>query len=103
MDSSGDVRHRADALLDRRRDPQWVSLSWIALRPLISSLNEVLSKGAPSLVPHLRRYWLTQVPPTGTTLATSRHVDRGRDRSFVVIGDTGEQDRSQYIVAPVLR
>ncbi|HEY6796239.1 MAG TPA: hypothetical protein VI248_16310, partial [Kineosporiaceae bacterium] len=97
------VRAEADALLDRRQDPQWVSLSWVAVRPLISSLNQVLCTAAPSLVPQLRDFWLTRVPATGEPLALSRHVDRGADNAFVVMGDTGEQDRSQYIVAPVLR
>jgi hypothetical protein len=97
------VRAAADALLARRQDPQWVSLSWVALRPLISSLNEVLCAAAPSLVPQLRSYWLTRVAPTGPELARSRHLDRRADSAFVVLGDTGEQDRSQYIVAPVLR
>jgi hypothetical protein len=97
------VREEADALLDRRQAPQWVSLSWVAVRPLISSLNEVLCAAAPSLVPQLRRFWQTQVPPTGEPLALSRHVDRSGETAFVVMGDTGEQDRSQYIVAPVLR
>ena len=103
VDPSGDVRDEADLLLARRQDPQWVSLSWVALRPLISSLNEVLCAGAPSLVPRLRNHWLGQVPATGDNLALSRHLDRSGDSAFVVIGDTGEQDRSQYIVPPVLR
>jgi hypothetical protein len=97
------VRAEADALLDRRQNPQWVSLSWVAVRPLISSLNEVLCQVAPSLVPQLRDFWLTRVPATGEQLALSRHVDRRDETAFIVIGDTGEQDRSQYIVAPVLR
>src|SRR5512135_2068132 len=92
------VRDEADALLDRRQDPQWVSLSWVALRPLISSLNQVLCLAAPSLVPQLRDFWTTRVPATGEQLARARHVDRSHDTAFVVLGDTGEQDRSQYIV-----
>ncbi len=47
--------------LNRRDNPKWESLSWVALRPLISSLNDQLHKAAPELVDDLRRSWMRRV------------------------------------------
>lgn len=88
----------ADALLDKRANPKWASLSWATLRPLISSVNQVLIGASPTLVAHLRQYWSQQVGPVDLRLIDLPDAD-----SFVLLGDPGEQDRSQYIVAPPLR
>lgn len=88
----------AEALLQRRRHPKWVSLSWLALRPLISSINQVLIAASPTLVPELRRSWDEQLDG-----GTDRVVDQSAAEAFVLLGDPGEQDRSQYIVVPALR
>ena len=75
-------------------DPtKWNSLSWIAARTLIDSVNDILGKGTQGLVENLRAYWTK-----GEDL-TIRATDVSR---FLVIGDTGEQDPSQYVVAPAL-
>lgn len=78
-----------------RHDPtKWNSLSWIAARTLIESVNDVLGRGTQGLVENLRAHW-TKKDETLTIPAAG--VSR-----FLVIGDTGEQDPSQYVVAPAL-
>lgn len=78
-----------------RHDPtKWNSLSWIAARTLIESVNDVLGRGTQGLVENLRAYWTkTDAPLTIPASGVSR---------FLLIGDTGEQDPSQYVVAPAL-
>lgn len=78
-----------------RADPtKWNSLSWIAARTLIDSVNDVLGRGTQGLVENLRAHWTkTDEPLTIPVPGVSR---------FLVIGDTGEQDPSQYVVAPAL-
>ncbi|MEU0266656.1 metallophosphoesterase [Nocardioides sp. NPDC006303] len=78
-----------------QNDPtKWNSLSWIAARTLIESVNDVLGRGTQGLVEKLRTNWTKKDEPL--TIAASE-VSR-----FLVIGDTGEQDASQYVVAPAL-
>lgn len=78
-----------------QNDPtKWNSLSWIAARTLIDSVNDVLGRGTQGLVENLRTYWTKKDKPL--TIPAS-----GVSR-FLVIGDTGEQDPSQYVVAPAL-
>jgi len=89
----------ADALLDRRANPQWSSMSWTTLRPLISSINQLLIGASPTLVAHLRQYWAQRMTPS----VDLRVVDQSEADTFVLLGDPGEQDRSQYIVVPALR
>ncbi|GGU13641.1 metallophosphoesterase [Nocardioides albus] len=76
-------------------DPtKWNSLSWVAARTLIESVNDVLGRGAQGLVENLRAHWTKKdAPLTIPAFGVSR---------FLVIGDTGEQDPSQYVVAPAL-
>lgn len=78
-----------------QHDPtKWNSLSWITARSLIDSVNDILGRGTRGLVENLRAHWTKQdVPLTITAPGVSR---------FLVIGDTGEQDPSQYVVAPAL-
>ncbi len=98
-DAVHEALRAADDLLARRLEPKWDRLSWTTLRPLISSINQVLIAASPDLIPHLRRYWAEKVEP----VPARRIVDRSEADCFVFLGDTGEQDRSQYIVVPALR
>ncbi|MFI5623780.1 metallophosphoesterase [Nocardioides sp. NPDC051685] len=77
-------------------DPtKWNSLSWIAARTLIDSVNDILGKGTQGLVENLRAHWTKKDQPL--TIIPASGASR-----FLVIGDTGEQDPSQYVVAPAL-
>ncbi|NGN91301.1 hypothetical protein G5C66_00925 [Nocardioides sp. KC13] len=78
-----------------QHDPtKWNSLSWITARSLIDSVNDILGRGTHRLVEKLRAHWTK--PDVPLTIAAPE-VSR-----FLVIGDTGEQDPSQYVVAPAL-
>lgn len=100
-----------EALLRRRDHPKWASLSWLALRPLISAANDKINAYAPELVGDLRRAWVAQQHADGrwpsVTAADGEVydgvVDRRSTTAFVVLGDTGEQDASQYALVPELR
>lgn len=79
-----------------RHPTKYGSLSWIASRPLIASLNDVLSRFTGGLVTDLRRDWIRRTPaPRG------RLIERPTS-SWLIIGDTGEQDGSQYVVCRAL-
>ena len=81
----------------RRQDRKWESFSWLTLRALLSSANDVLAKKlGPRLVNDMRWAWMQQQRPAELV------VDRTDATSFILIGDTGEQDSSQYAVVPVL-
>lgn len=86
------------ALLAKREQRKWDSFSWLALRPLISSLNDLLNRYAPTLVGDLRCQWVA-----GQGADDLLIVDRTAASSFILLGDPGEQDASQYVVVPALR
>jgi hypothetical protein len=77
----------------RVRPTRWGSLSWTSARTLIDAVNQLLSFGSADLVGQLREQWVTAPPDL---------VHRPDDTTFMIIGDTGEQDASQYVVAPGL-
>ena len=94
------------ARLNRRENPKWESLSWVALRPLISSLNDQINRAAPELVDDLRRSWMQRVLARQELATIDEYqgiVDRAATESFLIMGDTGEQDASQYVLGPALR
>jgi hypothetical protein len=97
-------------LLEQREQKKWDSFSWTAVRPLIASLNDKVNRGAPTLVTDLRRAWvesqakrfdkdLVVSSPKRTTPPDSRDP---LDSRFIVLGDPGEQDASQFVVVPAL-
>ncbi|MEP6696940.1 MAG: hypothetical protein ABJA34_08695 [Pseudonocardiales bacterium] len=92
------VWQRTRALLARREQRKWDSFSWLALRPLISSLNDGLSRLAPTMVGDLRRQWVQGQDPADPLI-----VDRTDSTTFLLLGDPGEQDASQYVVVPEVR
>lgn len=106
-----DDRAAWEALLQRRDHPKWASLSWLALRPLISAANDKINAYAPQLVGDIRRAWVTQQQAYGRWPTVTAEdgtvydgvVDRRAATAFVVLGDTGEQDASQYALVPELR
>ena len=78
-----------------RSDPtKWNSLSWVTARTLIDSVNDILGRGTQGLVEDLRAHW--------TKKDDDLTIRRPGVSRFLVIGDTGEQDPSQYVVAPAL-
>jgi hypothetical protein len=100
-------------LLDQREQKKWESFSWTAVRPLIASLNDLVNKGAPTLVHDLRQAWVTMQAHSRPLCWSENLVVRSPKRAtagphdpddsrFIVLGDPGEQDASQYVVVPAL-
>ena len=76
---------------------RWGTLSWISAKALIDSVNHGLDRFSDGLVPQLRSHWVATTPAPEL-----RIIDRPDVTTFLVIGDTGEQDASQYVVCPSL-
>ncbi len=76
-----------------REPTRWGSLSWTSARTLIDGVNQVLNFGSDQLVKQLRNRWVTGDPPL---------ISQPGVQTFMIIGDTGEQDASQYVVSPAL-
>jgi hypothetical protein len=105
-----DLMRAARWLLDRREQKKWDSFSWTAVRPLIASLNDKVNKGAPTLVTDLRHAWVErqaercnpELVVSSPRRATAPDARNPLDSRFIVLGDPGEQDASQYVVVPAL-
>ena len=85
-----------DAAL-RAKPTRWRSLSWISARALIDAVNQSLNVGADGLITQLRGEWIRRGGG-----ANPQVIDRSGDTCFIVLGDTGEQDASQFVVCPAL-
>lgn len=93
-----------DELWSSRHDRKWESFSWLTVRALLSSVNDIIGRGAPRLVNELRGAW---VDSRRDADSNGRWDDDLVVRvpgvgSFLLLGDPGEQDYSQYAVVPVL-
>jgi hypothetical protein len=91
-------------LLRDRESPKWDSFSWLTVRALFESVNDLLAKRKPEIVDERRARWMAAQRGRGGggDLVFTPPSDRGpgRERSFLLVGDTGEQDASQYALAP---
>ena len=81
----------------QQQPSRWGSLSWISAKALIDSVNHGLDRFSDGLVPQLRSHWVATNPTPEL-----RILERPDVTTFVIIGDTGEQDASQYVVCPSL-
>lgn len=92
-------------LMAQRRRTLWGNFTWISPGPLLASVNDKIVKGLDDLINGHRSRWVAAVRRgdwSDEALNVTTHVERG-DVSFLVIGDPGEQDASQYAtVAPIL-
>ena len=116
---------RAAERLLKDHPTRWGSLSWISARSLIDSVNAALGRASDGLVDQLRQAWVEQIRsdpkrpsrpgpgwpgPAGRAysglpadeLAEWLIVTRPDAERFLVVGDTGEQDPSQYVVSPAI-
>ncbi len=89
----------------RRQGRDWDSLSWLSLRALVSSWNQ-LTVTKP-MIHELRGRWDrlldAQLGATSEGGGPRRIVDLPMAKNaFLIVGDTGEQDKSQYAVAPAI-
>ncbi len=100
------------AWLKERENPKWDSFSWLTVRALFESVNDVLARLRPEIVNERRARWVAS--QRGRTAAMGDDLviggpppnpaeqPGGVERAFLLVGDTGEQDASQYAVAPYL-
>jgi hypothetical protein len=107
--------------LEERVGAKWDSFSWLTVRALIESVNDVLAKGGPTVVRRRRVRWVaaqraagverpdTAVAPGDGSFGpdfvidrTARYEAHGNTR-FLLLGDPGEADASQYaVIDPLL-
>ncbi|WP_248965646.1 metallophosphoesterase family protein [Sphaerisporangium perillae] len=80
--------------------PDSRSFSWLKWRTLLRSRNEILAQlfGDPS--DEVRRRWMAARKEQGVDPGLRIEVDPGPEYSFLILGDTGEGDASQYAVVP---
>jgi hypothetical protein len=94
-----------ERLLKRRKRTRWVNFFWISPTPLLASVNDKIAKGLDDLVNDVRPRWMAAQRAAGRLLQRPRvdaHAEKERF-SFVLVGDPGEQDASQYaVVSPML-
>ena len=93
-----------EALLLRRRRTTWGQFTWISPGPLLASVNDKIVKGLDAdIVNDRRARWVAEARDRNRSSGdlTIQPAD-GDELSFLVIGDPGEQDASQYAtVAPI--
>jgi hypothetical protein len=73
---------------------------WLAPRPLWQSRNDVLARRFGDPTDDRRRAWMDTLGVGGSDLVVDH--SRGERTSFLVLGDTGEGDASQFAVVPPL-
>jgi calcineurin-like phosphoesterase family protein len=80
-----------------------VALSWLSPGPLIKSRNDRLAKWFGDPPNDDRRAWVAAQLAAGADPHLTIHDFAGRSRvAFLLLGDTGEGDASQYAVVPPL-
>src|SRR5919202_278515 len=84
------------AALESRR---WQAFSWLSARALLDSVNDRVAKYLGDLVDPRRQRWVAAQRAAGQDPDTPIEVD---GRSFMIVGDPGEIDASQFAVMPVL-
>lgn len=94
-------------LLGKRRRPPRKPFRWISVDAVLKSYNDVLTRFAgEKIVYRQRQRWLRAAHENGlATRFSELVVDRTdlRQPRFLVIGDPGEGDASQYCVATAIR
>lgn len=89
--------------MTERRRTLWGNFAWVSPAPLIASVNDKIVKGIDDVVSARRQRWVAeQRRLTAGDFRVCAHPD-GDDLSFLIIGDPGEADASQFaVVAPLL-
>jgi hypothetical protein len=109
-DASSSRESKAGAGWDCRRPGAYkrllsernVPFSWLNPVPLLQSRNDRLARArrlGPDPTNERRRSWLGDLPRTSDLVIDHSGSD---EISFIVMGDTGEGDASQYAVVPAL-
>ena len=112
------------ALLDERKDPRWTEFSWLAVKSLLDSANDKVAKNVHDLVNARRMRWVRHAlvhkhfmhaDPWEWAKQQGREdrngwkaseapaqAEKAKDFSFLLLGDPGEADPSQYAVVDAL-
>jgi hypothetical protein len=93
------------ALLLARSQARWGNFSWMSPKTLLASANDKVSGILDrEIVPTRRMRWVAAQRARGRRPDEPISWPAAPQRSFLVLGDPGEMDASQYaVVAPVLR
>ena len=96
-------------LLKKRRRARWQQFSWLAMRALVESLNDRIAHDVDDFIGPIRNRWVASQRRSAAVEHRDAdgdfviHRDDGDRFNFLVLGDPGEQDASQYaVVAPLL-
>jgi len=94
-------KQRVEALEQRR----WTEFSWLTVRSLLDSANDLIAKSLDDLVNARRMRWVSTMRRTPVRGWTDLRGGLGLDGgfAFLVLGDPGEADGSQYAVAEAMR
>ncbi|MFC4531807.1 metallophosphoesterase family protein [Sphaerisporangium dianthi] len=80
--------------------PDTRSFSWLKFATLIRSRNEILAQLFGDPANEVRRRWMAAREEQGADPDHRIQIDPGPEYSFLLLGDTGEGDASQYAVIP---
>jgi hypothetical protein len=113
-----DLTAHWQARLDQRIHPKWDSFSWLTVRALYESVNDVFAKAGRTIVRGRRARWVTAIRAAGLDRPRANgrpagHGEFGADfvidwtglerPRFILMGDPGEADASQYaVIDPLL-
>jgi hypothetical protein len=97
--------------LAKRKEPKWDSFSWLTVRALLGSANDVIARHAPTIVRDRRRRWIAAQRAAGAERADHGPATPGlgsfaadfvvdwtelQSPRLLIVGDPGEADASQY-------
>lgn len=104
--------------LGKRRFPKWDTFSWLSVRTLLESANDAIAKRAPTIIRDRRRRYVAAQRTAGAERADHGPPTPGlgsfgpdfvvdwtglKRPRFLLVGDPGEADASQYAtIAPLL-
>ncbi|WP_204017173.1 metallophosphoesterase family protein [Sphaerimonospora thailandensis] len=80
--------------------PNQSTFTWLRPTTLWRSRNEILARWLGDPSPQVRRRWVAGQRERGADPGFRVPVAAGEEFSFLVLGDTGEGDASQYAVVP---
>ncbi len=86
-------------LLRQLSHRRWQAFSWLSARALLDSVNDKVAKLVGDVVDPRRQRWVAAQRVAGHTPDEALRVD---GRSFLIVGDPGEIDASQFAVIPPL-
>ena len=92
------------AHLEKRIDRRWGNFSWLSSRALLDSANDQIAKVINDVVGPRRERWIAA---QRTAIDAVEHedfvMDKSGFKSFLILGDPGEADGSQYaLIDPML-